>query len=576
MAYTRWQANWQNDAVGGTPIVEGFLDQVESTFVTNDRRLSNLAINVKTDYGALGDDTTNDATAIQNALNAAAVSGAGAVVFFPAGKYRVGSRLTVPAGTVLQGVNGGSYPANNSLNQVSVLTRMASMNDHLLYLPDGNNHVRIYDLAIDGNKNNNTLGCGLYIADGAVGQESQVIVERCYFHDNPGSNVYLGDNRRANKILNSVLNYAGNATADGITVGGSDNTIHGNIIGGNTRAGICMGTALTQHWAAASPNSAAATSHVTNNDIYGNSVGIAVAQFTAGVMIAHNGIDQNTFEGITVYDGYSVVIMDNTFHSNGVGTNNTYGHVDIASGVSQVSLVGNNFAQLDAGITNRNSYCVTVASSLSQVLSVGNTVAPNSALGAYTNFSGRLLGDTTPFAQQQLYGYREWAFDPAGVSGGSALGAAGTITLIKIPWVVTAPVTNVVVVLTAGGSTLTTGQCFAGLYDSSGARLGVTADQASAWGSAGTTPKTMAITGGPITVTSGGLNGFVYVALLWNGTTSPSFYKAVGSASAILNGSLSAATLRCAVISSAQTTLPSTLTLSGSTGATNLLWAALS
>jgi len=45
--------------------------------------------NVKTRYGATGDGTTNDATAIQSAINAAIANGG--TVFFPAGVYNIGS-----------------------------------------------------------------------------------------------------------------------------------------------------------------------------------------------------------------------------------------------------------------------------------------------------------------------------------------------------------------------------------------------------------------------------------------------------------------------------------------------------
>lgn len=52
------------------------------------------AVSVK-DFGAVGDGLTNDTTAIQAALTAAA----GAAVFFPAGSYAINAALSVPAGT---------------------------------------------------------------------------------------------------------------------------------------------------------------------------------------------------------------------------------------------------------------------------------------------------------------------------------------------------------------------------------------------------------------------------------------------------------------------------------------------
>jgi len=66
------------------------------------------------DFGALGDGTTNDVTAIQNAINAAAalpasgsISGlggiSGATVYFPPGVYRINSGITIPDGVKLVG-----------------------------------------------------------------------------------------------------------------------------------------------------------------------------------------------------------------------------------------------------------------------------------------------------------------------------------------------------------------------------------------------------------------------------------------------------------------------------------------
>lgn len=51
-------------------------------------------------YGAKGDGSTNDATAIQNAINAAATVGR---VIIPAGTYRITSTLTIPRNLIVEG-----------------------------------------------------------------------------------------------------------------------------------------------------------------------------------------------------------------------------------------------------------------------------------------------------------------------------------------------------------------------------------------------------------------------------------------------------------------------------------------
>lgn len=62
-----------------------------------------LDYNVKA-YGAVGDNTTDDTTAIQSALNAAHAAGGG-IVTIPYGEYKLSAALTVYTGTTLRGVD---------------------------------------------------------------------------------------------------------------------------------------------------------------------------------------------------------------------------------------------------------------------------------------------------------------------------------------------------------------------------------------------------------------------------------------------------------------------------------------
>jgi parallel beta-helix repeat protein len=326
-------------------------------------------------YGAKGDNKHDDTKAIQTAIDEG--SKIGAAVHFPDGVYRI-SQLVLRDGTVLFGVTSGTYPDNELISGSSVLARLGNTNKHLLLAPDGNNYCRISDLAIDGNKNNNTKGCGLYVADGAKGQEAQLVVERCYFHDNPDSNIYLGRNRRASSITDCVLNYSKNA--DGITVAGSDNTIAGCIMGSNARAGICLGTTKTQNWDAWPTSNAAAITHVNDNDIYNNLVGIAIAKGSSGCMIAGNGIDRNKRQGITVFSGASNTLVLNTLHSNGVAKHNAYAHIDVGVDVIEVCISNNNFAPLDAGVTNKASYCVYISPGATRVIGDFGSTDPSAAV----------------------------------------------------------------------------------------------------------------------------------------------------------------------------------------------------
>ena len=154
------------------------------------------------------------------------------------------------------------------------------------------------------------------------------------------------------------------------------------------------------------------------------------------------------------------------------------------------------------------------------------------------------------------FGFVAWTFDP-GYCNASAQGT-GTIMLVRFPVRQTTVLTNVNVHVITAGSALTSNGCFIGVYDSSGNRQAVTADQSAVWNSSGT--KTTAFAS-PYTAPAGNY----YLAAVANVTTSssyPTFRAAAGVASTYLsNVGLSASSLRVATQTN-QSSLPTTLTLS--------------
>lgn len=104
----------------------------------------------------------------------------------------------------------------------------------------------------------------------------------------------------------------------------------------------------------------------------------------------------------------------------------------------------------------------------------------------------------------------------------------------------------------------------------SGALIGKTADQSSAWASSGL--NTAALAGGPFYLSQ----GWVYVVILGNGTTRPAFGRATVQGSGAVNAGLTVSTARYAVNSSARTTLPASITMSGNAFSATTYWAALS
>ena len=165
------------------------------------------------------------------------------------------------------------------------------------------------------------------------------------------------------------------------------------------------------------------------------------------------------------------------------------------------------------------------------------------------------------------WGLKAWNMHPAMAGLGTALGANGTVYVMKLYTPIRLSITNIHMFVSTAGDTLTAGQNFAGLFDSSKALLGTSVDQSTAWASTGW--KTMVLAGAPFTVAP----GYFYVAVFSNGTTRPTFARA--SNLGVVSAGLSAANAFWASADTGRTTsFPATL------GAfakfTNAFWAGVS
>jgi hypothetical protein len=162
-----------------------------------------------------------------------------------------------------------------------------------------------------------------------------------------------------------------------------------------------------------------------------------------------------------------------------------------------------------------------------------------------------------------------WSADPGQIGSTGYNLVSGTIYLTKVK--VTggeAVVSNIHYNIYNTPTGMTAGQCFVGLYDSTGARLAVSADQSTAMGSGG--PKVAAIT--PVTIPP----GYYYVAFLSNSTgTVPTVSAGQGGAS-VLNANLAAGTQRALNTGTGNTSLPASLTLTSLSANIAARWAALS
>jgi hypothetical protein len=180
--------------------------------------------------------------------------------------------------------------------------------------------------------------------------------------------------------------------------------------------------------------------------------------------------------------------------------------------------------------------------------------------------NGPALGVPTPFVAN---GYAAWTGDPetAGTSSSAATGGVLLLRALYVPRSTT--VTKGYINLAAGATTPTAGQNWMGLYSSAGALLG-SVDITSQITAAGHLAATFASS---ITLTP----GMYWMALLFNGATNPSPYRASSALLSSMNGNLSAAALRVANSGTGQTALPASFTPSANGQATALAyWCALS
>jgi hypothetical protein len=198
---------------------------------------------------------------------------------------------------------------------------------------------------------------------------------------------------------------------------------------------------------------------------------------------------------------------------------------------------------------------------------------PTTALGAatkqyvdnnYVSVSSRLDNDAGPADQ----GFLAWSGNPAYASD-TGQPSSGGIRLCKIFLRRAATISNIWVCVTTAGATLTSGQNLLGLYTSAGARVAVTADQATAWTTTGN--KSAALT-----ASYSAAAGTYYVAILSVGTTIPQFSAMSAPTVSPVNANLTVSTGRFLSGPSGQTSLPANITMSSNTFNYTAYWVAVS
>jgi hypothetical protein len=222
-----------------------------------------------------------------------------------------------------------------------------------------------------------------------------------------------------------------------------------------------------------------------------------------------------------------------------------------ASGVNDV-----NFYRAATGLL-QTDYTINAGALQIGGVDVAGTIAPAGTVRA---------------TDQSLAG---WTYAPREVQGGTVQPTAGLAQVARIR-VLSSTVTNIHFYVTSGGSSLTSGQCFAALYNDAGALLGAGAVTASAhgtgaagWGDAGL--KTMPLSVGQA------VTPYAWYRVLWwfNGTTGPTLARAANTAAASLNAGQSAPTLQFSTADTGLTTA-APANIGSQTGQATAWWVGLS
>jgi hypothetical protein len=315
--------------------LESSVSSLSRRITVLERVNANAGIRNVKNYGATGNGTTDDTTAIRSAITAAAAGGG--VVYFPAGTYLV-QPLTIPPGVVLQGVNGQGYlgPVETipNLGTLSRIKLKAGSTAPLLSPDDSGvnlaTHVRIRDLCLDPN---NVPQRTLDLPDQTTYPGRFWLLERCYFvHSgfssaSRGSAVYVGNENSGVAMRDCVVfagtgGYATRSGWNGVTWYGSDGYMENCYVGYFSNCGLeCLGGDSIETF---------------------TMVGGGVFTCEYGVVVGGKGFN---FHGVSIdhhfdagtYIGYGPTLFSGcTFHSN--SQNGSGASSDIRIGGSHVNL----------------------------------------------------------------------------------------------------------------------------------------------------------------------------------------------------------------------------------------------
>jgi len=570
-------------------------------------------------YGAIGNGIADDSVAIQAALNAVPLRGG--TVYFPDGQYYIGTGLTLAtAGTVLQGEGNSGQDFSLAPGTVEIIVGDGIWGLTVGSPSTGNfrgcgiNQIQFYEKntgkALGGVRAYRT-GNGRY-QNFSIGQFAQSV-----------ATTFTGGTAALSTL--GTLPLAALTSGTGWFAGGGS----GRILAtdgwhGFTYTGI-SGTSLTgcvymQNTSSATNGTAVVAdvgigflldgrvNGLTGDAPYNNFLGCSFGT-VGSVAFQEYSANGTSFDACQMdgsHNGTIAPVAGSIGVLAGVGAGDSFsmtGGTRVAGYDTLIDLPANNSHNIDN--STRFEYWNTVAVHLrgSGNSSIGALVGgrgDNSLIGSlgtgviidagavgaivearfsnvatvYTdNGTGTIYPFRVPIPDAQAYNdMLGWSVDWALAATGTALPAAATLYLMRVPLPQAISVTNVLYHLTTvANNTLT--HCFVAVFRSDGTIVGQTADQATVWETGGTIGlKSVALAGGPFTVSPLAANDFLWVGFYVGTATGslPAFMKTTTGNTADYSWHTSVARTRIASIAQADTATLASITPSGLGQATSV------
>ena len=360
-----------------------------------------------TAYGATGDNSTDDAADIQEALDS------GNPVFFPAGTYRIASKLSIPSNARIYGagdrsvIRAGSSSisafeisgkTNILISGLSFLgssnnTATVSANGNAIYIAGASSDVTLLDV------NARYFNVGVYV----TGASSKVGVHRGSFIGMARAHINTDD---ANNVL------VDGVTIDGTRTGVGDGTL--GQVGVWFQAGGYDNRVINSHIS----NLRAEGVNIKAIESWGNFNNVSTAD--NGVIFETDGGDVAASENGSYGGAIGNVISDisgiGIYGGNTIGVNNAVvHHLTIVGNVIDGAEYGMSFAGLNASATNERPYALTIQGNVVNATTVGasfllncndSVISGNISRGAYTDGMQLYRGTNNIIEGNEIYGPR--------------------------------------------------------------------------------------------------------------------------------------------------------------------------